>query len=353
MRKESGLDRADPEVRGMKLGRYPFAAGIKHYLERRYGVIAESTYKEEDRKLRYIAKVFRDLKDEGRIRTTDPRHIRRKELQEFLAWMKRDDLDPTTQAKYLQYLKNYLKFFRNHVFEEMKADGVRFPKATTKPIRVIGRGDLDRIFETVERMGGWHGSVATGMIALYFATGARPKELRLAHFEDLDLEKGWLFIRHPKGEGSWAGGSQVAIIRPDVMRYVRIYLREREARIQARGLKEATYLFPNLYRGSDTFYSANSFNVIKRKVEDLSGVDFKLKDFRSTLASVTVMNDLSRLPAVSAQLRHTKLETTQKFYARIEQGVAGKQLEDVWKESPVRSAKKPFIENKFDYTGYA
>ncbi len=38
------------EVGSLKLGRYPFAAAIKHYLERRYGTIAESTYIEEERK---------------------------------------------------------------------------------------------------------------------------------------------------------------------------------------------------------------------------------------------------------------------------------------------------------------
>jgi hypothetical protein len=36
----------------------------------------------------------------------------------------------------------------------------------------------------------------------------------------------------------------------------------------------------------------------KAKAEKLSGVRFKLKDFRSALTSVTVNGDMSRLPEV-------------------------------------------------------
>jgi hypothetical protein len=125
--------------------------------------------------------------------------------------------------------------------------------------------------------------------------------------EDLDLNRTRYFVRHPKGEGSWASPDWVDMIRPDMIPHIQRYLLEREDHLQKKGLKRATALFPNLYRSEDEFHSANAFNEIKCKVEALSGVDFRLKDFRSTLASITINEDLSRLPAMSQQLRQRKL----------------------------------------------
>jgi integrase len=341
-----------PEVWGLRLGRYPFAGGISHYLEKRFGTIAESTYREEERKLKYLSNVFENLKSQGKIESTDPRRIGRKDIQEFLFWMKRGGLDPTAQAKYIQYLNGYLKTFRNFVLVEMKSDGIRLPREKNKPIRTIKEDDLLTIFESLESMEGWQGSVAKGMISLYFATGARPKEGRLAHTEDLDLKKTQFYIRHPKGEGSWASSEWVEIIRLDMVPFLKLYLKERDDYLISKDQEQAIALFPALGSRSDGFYREQSFWKIKRKVEEISGIEFRLKDFRSTLTTITINGDISRLPAMSVQLRHSKLETTQKYYASIERGLAGKQLRDAWKENPIRIHENTVIEFDNDYTGY-
>lgn len=63
-----------------------------------------------------------------------------------------------------------------------------------------------------------------------------PKELRLAHLKDLDLKRMTLFIRHPKGESSWASATAVDIIRPDMVPMIRRYLVERTEELKAKGL---------------------------------------------------------------------------------------------------------------------
>jgi hypothetical protein len=89
-------------------------------------------------------------------------------------------------------------------------------------------------------------------------------------------------------------------------------------------------------------------------VEALSGVSFKLKDFRSTLTSLTVNDDLSRLPAMSAQLRHLDMKTTQRSYVDIQKSSAGKQLMDAWKEHPIGIMHEtPLIDRRNTITGYA
>jgi integrase len=118
---------------------------------------------------------------------------------------------------------------------------------------------------------------------------------------------------------------------------------EREELIKKEGLTKALALFPNLSLGPNAFYSANHFGKVKRDIENLCDVSFKLKDFRPTLPSLTVNGDLSRLPAMSAQLRHSSYSTTQRYYLKMEQGAAGKQLKDAWKNSPIpalQNAKK-------------
>ncbi len=355
--KRKHLNNADkPGVEGLKLGRYPFAAATNFYLQSRKGTIADSTYKEDERKLRYLGRVLEKLKEDGLIGSTDPRKMGRKDIQEFLIWMKKERLDLDTQKKYLHHLMSLLRFSKNHIIEDMKAEGVKFPTSPKKPIRTIEIDDLQTIFQTVQGMEGWRGSMARGMVALYFATGVRPKELRLANLDDLNLKKMTLFIRHPKGEGSWAASTTIDLIRPDMIPMIQQYIKEREEMIKKKGFMKSLALFPNLSLGPNAFYSANHFGKVKRDIESLSGVSFKLKDFRPTLTSLTVNGDLSRLPAMSAQLRHSSYSTTQRYYLKMEQGAAGKQLKDAWKDSPIlapQNAKNPFIGKKFDITGYS
>jgi hypothetical protein len=67
---------------------------------------------------------------------------------------------------------------------------------------------------------------------------------------------------------------------------------------------------------------------------------------------MTVNGDLSRLPLVSEQLRHSKIETARNYYTRIEAGSAGKRLRDIWMENPVVMHENPVIRERIDYTGY-
>ena len=145
----------------------------------------------------------------------------------------------------------------------------------------------------------------------------------------------------------------VDIIREDVMPLIEQYVRERGEYLKAKGFPKAKALFPNINGGKDDFYSDNRFRMIKQKVVKASGVDFKLKDFRSTLTTMTVSGDQSRLNGMSNQSRHESPSTTQKFYNRVELSKAGKRLKDVWKENPVIAQKDPVIENRFEMTGYS
>lgn len=321
--------------------------------------MGESTIKEDLKTLRRLNKVFdqlkieADAKERARGRAGVPRpftvdlcNIDRREIQAFMAYMHNQSLDTVTQVKYLKHLKNILRVFKNHVLEDMAADGVRFPKAPKKPIHALELEDMQRIFNAADTLPRWHGSVARGMLALYFATGVRPSELRLARFKDLDMEGHTLMIYSPKGVGSWASSAPVDLIRPDMEPIIERYLEEREQHIGGAGFEDALALFPNLYVGQDAFYSATAFKDIKKEVEIKSGVRFKIKDLRPTLTSITVNGDMSLLPAMSAQLRHSNLATMQRSYYAMQRGVADRKLRESYKAAGPIVAQKGVIEDE-------
>lgn len=51
-----------------------------------------------------------------------------------------------------------------------------------------------------------------------------------------------------------------------------------------------------------------------------------MKDFRPTLAPITRDSDISLLPAMSVQLRHMDIKTTQKSYYAMDRGRVGSKL---------------------------
>src|SRR5512136_988171 len=80
-RKAGRLNQADiEEVEGLKLGRYPFAAAAKRYMERRYGTVARTTFEEEGRKYAMLGRMFEALREEGKVISTDPRHLKRQDV---------------------------------------------------------------------------------------------------------------------------------------------------------------------------------------------------------------------------------------------------------------------------------
>jgi len=90
VRRKRTLKNADSKgVEGLRLGRYPFAAATNFYLQSRKGTIADSTYTEDERKLRYLGSVLEKLKKDGLITTTDPRIMGRNRIGSLLVM--RDD----------------------------------------------------------------------------------------------------------------------------------------------------------------------------------------------------------------------------------------------------------------------
>ena len=310
-----------------------FNCDIEAYIADRIGFYQNTTLKEQGRKLRYFGQIFGDLREEGKIGTEDPAKIGPAEISAFLQHMRDKGIDVATQSKYIQVLNNYLVFKDNMIISKMKGSR-RFPSPAKKPIKSLSVDEVQHIFDTVQEMDGWTGTQARGIVALAFETLARPSELRLAQARDLDLTRGRFFVRNPKGKGSYASGQWVDLIRPDVRKLLWRYVDEREIYLAARG-KTSPYLFPNILR-PEGYFSSNAFRNKMRVISKRAGVDFSLKDFRSTGTNLFISVDKTLLNAMSAQLRHSDIGTTQRFYADIQSGHVADDLGDKWKKTAIR-----------------
>jgi integrase len=335
--------------RWASLGRRPFSGALREYMDSRRGLIAESTYIENERKLRYLGKVLEELKSKGKLRTTDPRLLKTEDVQVFLQWMRERGLDPETKAKYLHLLSNICAFYRNYTIQQMKRETKTLTKTPKKPIRWLNEVDLEKIQDATKDLKGWTGDVLRFLVAFYPATGLRPSELRLAWAEDIDTENWTFFVRFPKGLGTYGEQRRVSIL-PQAREATLKYLLTRERRIKSLGLGGVKPLIMN-YNGEP--YAANRFQVWKQEIERKAGVKFRLKDFRSTFATQTAMIDPNLIPDVSAALGHTNLETTQRYYAQMDRSNAVRRLENAWEKKLGVGTKSTLIpKDKYLY-GYA
>lgn len=343
----------DPEVSSMHLGRYPWLAGVPHFVERKKGVWnPDTTAPNNQARLMMIGHELGELKAEGRITTTDPRHMKESDILEYAAFIRKRD--PGYQGNILNLMNGYLRFFRNHALDDLLESGdLRIPKGPVKPIKALEVEEMRDLFVALDGLKGHRGSVARGLVAGYFGTSVRPSELRLTEFKDLDLKRMRIFIRHPKGEGNWASPEWVNIIRGDVVPMLERYLREREQRFEGR---KVVPLFPTR---DGTFYGRSSLCNLANWISEQTGIEFTFKDFRPTVTSIIINEDPSLEPAMSIHNRHASGDTTRKFYEKIKKGKVTATLSDVWKKNSVIQQppvsieqKTPLIESKWEVTGY-
>mgnify|MGYP000871440395 CR=1 FL=1 len=323
---------ADPKR--VRLGREPFRTGVAYYEVKKQAYLTQTTIEENTRKLYYFADAFREMKDNGLITTLDPRHMGVQEIEAFMIFMKNNKLQNTTKKKYLSILDSFLGFWGNHVISDMKKQNkfASMSKGKKRPITYIEEEDLRTIFKAIDTYPGYQGIVIRGFISLIFGIAGRPKEVIDALLEDLDLDEERFYIRHPKGEGSWGLCQWIVITRKDMIPKLERFLNEREEYLKGIN-RTSEYLFVNPSTGRP--YSLQTIRIIKERIEEETGIDFKLKEFRSTYATITYKHNKNMKDAISKQLRHQSPKTTDDYYIAYDQKQASKDLADEWEKSKI------------------
>src|SRR5438034_3597265 len=202
--------------------RHPYVLAMRAYLDGIQSTVGKATLRERESRLLYLFKVMLELR-----LSTDPRIMDKEEIDALVLWMRERNLGLAYQAKLWQYIRGLLAFVGNNILDVMKARGQwKPPKRAYRPVTVEEDGWFS---DTVARRAnetGWRARMVLAATAIYYHTGLRPKELRLAALRDLDLQRWVLTVRHPKGEGAWAvDGERVrlsprgAAVRPRLHRF--------------------------------------------------------------------------------------------------------------------------------------
>lgn len=301
--------------RGRSLGRYPFLTRAYQYLESYDAFLSETTIAEYRGKLRYFNRIFMELKKEGKVNTTDPGKFREKEISEFLKNMKQRGLNVNSQVKSIQILNGLIRYCNNSVIDQMRAKKL-LPKRKTNEIQSLSEPEIQHIIRSAKKLEGWNGTVAEFICTIFPYTGLRSSELVKAHRVDINERRWTLWVRHPKGEKKY-GIQRTVPIPPPIRVGVLEYLRARKEFMNQHSIQECEPLIPRITpTGKIRYYSVNHLRQLKRDVAKIAGIEFKLKDFRSSYAQILIDRKVP-LQSVSKAMGHQTTKTTELYYARI------------------------------------
>src|SRR2546425_2622128 len=309
--------RRGPKRKARSMGRPlkdPFGAAAAKYLAKIATFRSEYTVKELRRKLRYIGSMIRELRENGAIPSIEPRNLDRDAIGQLLIWMRRKDFSPEYQAKILVHLGLLLDSVHNNVIRELRALRMLPQRPGPKPIFVKGEDWLREVLGKLESVDGWMAEVVRFAAQVYFWTGLRVRELRLAKLKDVDPATWTMKISAPKGLGRWATGGERILIVPDLRPVVMDFIAARSKMLERMELPDVEWLIPDTLGRP---YSCDRWNAIRYKVFREAGIQGDFRILRPSFAMKLkelgmVLDDRSRL------LRHTSTETTAKFYSNME-----------------------------------
>lgn len=308
-------------------GRYPVSSALKKYLEATRHYYAPSTQKERARKTRYVCTILEEL-DVPNI----PKNIKEEHILAFLDWMAEWGLQNETKRKLVRYLRDYLAFYGNDIIGTMQIRRqIRIPASSLNNIRSLTPNEIVIIHHSAKYLDGWTGSVARFITLAYPYTGLRPSELRTLRFQDIDIISWTLIVSHPKGEGRYGIKRRVGIptpLRPAISNY----LGERHYYLARYGYATTSEpLIPLIRKGQIRYWREQEFWQIKANLERLSGIKFKLKDYRSTFCQLLIDKG-AKLEAVSKVMGHKNSKTTENYYGRIRDDDAISEIERAFTE---------------------
>jgi integrase len=309
------------------IGPTPFLTLAKRYIIETRSFYSQSTIKERLRKYPYLGKVFTRLKREGMIDTVDPRKIGEREIIAFIEWMDSQDLGNSTKKKYLELVDGLCAYNGNHIVKQLKTQKrIRPYRREKKKIRHLKPGDFPKIANAAKNVPGWNGSVLYHGLILYYALGLRPSELVTQEIKDVDMQNEIWTVSHPKGEEAGYGSHREVGIPPWAMIALEEFLDERDKYLAERGVRHCKWLIPSVRRNKVVHFSVNFLRVMKQEIEKETGIQFSLKDFRSSAAMELRNTEGMDIETVSSFLGHNCISTTYQYYARLKDVERKKQL---------------------------
>ncbi len=333
------------------MGRYPFLAYSRKYLETVGNIYAETTVKELDRRLRRTSRDLQSLKEKGLIDTTDPKKMGEREVSAYMKLLRSRGLSENGQRHSITAMSAVLLFCGNPIVDKMRVQYRQmFPKERSKRYPPLDKKEVDAIHQKAESAAEWREIEAFAVVILALDSGLRNKELRLANVSDLDTASWTVAVRHPKGEGRYGQQRNVAVLPPG-RPFLKRYLAKRAEMVSKHApMNEA--LFPALGDKSDGYFSENKLLALKNVVERKTGVKMDFRACRRTYGQ-TCLDRGANVESVSLLLGHSSTRTTESHYCRRREDTAIREVLELFDHERTRIADKPLIEREKYLSGYA
>ena len=240
--------------------------------------------------------------------------------------MRESGIQPETQRKYLQMLRDYCLFNNNNIVYQMKiVYKSSWPKAQKKDIKSLSIHEVNHIIQSVQDWKGWWGDVARFVTVMYPHTGLRPSEMRTLLVDDVHVDELYIRVSVPKGAGIY-GETREVEFDEYYKETVDEFLEKREQFLKSHKMT-SKFLFPYSYqsgphKGKMHYWNQGLWSKLKRRIQTRSGVKFTWKDYRSTCVDIDKNIYNMGIEDVSRKLGHTTVVTTESFYGRLRMGKA-------------------------------
>lgn len=238
--------------------------------------------------------------------------VRVPDLRRFLADEAVRRPAPSSQSRTVAALRCFFRFLvESEYIERDPAAVLRTPKKREALPDVLDRQELVRLLDAPEREGAWKrrfpGRVERDrlLLALLAYSGLRRSELLGLDWDDIDLDRRLIRVRHAKG-GRWRMVPLHPALEPLFMAYLetRLPLAERALFVGVRGRRLQPTILSNTFR-----HYANQ-----------AGVDVRKTVTPHTLRHVFASELLSagaNLRQIQELLGHKHLDSTQRYYTRV------------------------------------
>src|SRR5207247_10354199 len=137
-------------------------------------------------------------------------------IGEPLPQMRVTESIPEHEANSLVHRGRLLDSVQNNGIRELRALKMLPQRPGPKPIFVKSEDWLREVLGKLESVEGWMAETVRFAVQVYFWTGLRVRELRLAKLKDVDLTTWTMKISAPKGLGRWATGGERILVVPDL-----------------------------------------------------------------------------------------------------------------------------------------
>lgn len=270
-----------------------------------------------ERKLRLISKILYQMSEDNVIKTCSPRDLGPRDISAYVRYRRTYGVADSTINKEISMMNKVLTFVGNNAVQSFRVTaGNSLPHKYTGRKPPIDDAVVEKIYRLARRT--WNWELLEGCMALVFSisTGIRAEESRIFDIDGIHLngDRSYVWIEKVKGAGTY-GLPRIAPIMDGAEDIFEKYLKERGHRVDVCRYG-GNAMFPNLRYPDRVYLSQQSFNALKRPVEDALGERLEIRAGRRSFGQRALDNGQD-LSDISVAMGHMSTKTTERYYCRL------------------------------------